>query len=251
MSRARASSRSSLPRCSRRSKASVPRLESELGDAQEFELTVQEGELFILQTRTAKRTPLAALRIATDQVREGLISRETALERLADLDLGKLKRVHVDASHGAELLCHATPASMGVAVGPLALDSQAAERIARAGTPPVLIRPDALTEDLAGLSVAAGMLTRAGCRTSHAAVVARELDKPCLVGCKELDLDLGARTARIGDRLLAEGEVICLDAEAGAVFSGAPAVIEERPGRELREVACWREAVATADGPGG
>jgi len=219
-----------------------PRLEGEFGDAQEFELTVQEGELFLLQTRTAKRTPWAALRIATDQVDEGLVSRETALARLRGLDLATLKRVHVDASQGGEALSHATPASMGVASGPLALDRDAAERIARTGTPPVLVRPDALTEDLAGLTVAAGVLTAAGSRTSHAAVVARELDKPCLVGCGELELDLSARTARIGGRLLSEGDVICLDAESGLIFSGAPAVIEERPTRELEAVAAWRAA---------
>ena len=144
---------------------------------------------------------------------------------------------------GTEALCHATPASVGVATGPLALDGEAAGRIARTGTPPVLVRADAATEDIAAVAVAAGVLTRAGSRTSHAAVVARELGKPCLVGCSDLELDLTARTARIGGRMLAEGDVICLDAESGLVFPGSPALIEERPTKALGEVMAWRVAV--------
>jgi pyruvate,orthophosphate dikinase len=227
-----------------------PRLEAEFGDAQEFELTVQEGELFLLQTRTAKRTPWAALRIATDQVHEGLISPETALTRLDDLDLEAIRRVHVDAPEGTEALCHAIPASVGVATGPLALDRDAADRFARTGTAPVLVRSHAVTEDVVAVAVSAGVLTGTGGRTSHAAVVARELGKPCLVGCSELELDLDARTALIGGRLLAEGDVICLDAESGLVFPGAPAVIEERPTEELGEVAAWRVALSAANDAG-
>jgi pyruvate, orthophosphate dikinase len=219
-----------------------PRLEAELGDAQEFELTVQEGELFLLQTRAAKRTPWAALRIAVDQVHEGLISPEAALEHLDGLDLGALRRVRVQAPDGTDAVCRATPASVGVATGPLALDQPAAERIAAAGSPPVLVRSDAVTEDVAAVAIAAGLLTGSGSRTSHAAVVARELGKPCLVGCSDLQLDLDKRTARIAGHQLAEGDVICLDAESGLVFSGAPPVVEERPSEALEEVASWRAA---------
>jgi pyruvate, orthophosphate dikinase len=218
------------------------RLESEFGDAQEFEITVQEGELFLLQTRTAKRTPWAALRIATDQVHEGLISPALALERLDGLDLEDLRRLHVTGSDPSQMLCHAIPASIGVATGPVALDPEAARRIAGAGTPPVLVRAEAITEDVAAVAVSAGVLTRAGGRTSHAAVIARELGKPCLVGCEGLELDLETRMARIGDRLIPEGEVICLDAESGLVLDGAPVITEERPTERLREVAGWRAA---------
>jgi pyruvate,orthophosphate dikinase len=227
-----------------------PRLEDEFEDAQEFELTVQEGELFLLQTRTAKRTPWAALRIATDQVHEGVISPATALAHLEDIDLAAIRRVYVEAPGGTQPLAHAIPASMGVAIGPLALDREAADRIAQTGTPPVLVRADTVTEDMAAVAVSAGVLTGSGGRTSHAAVVARELAKPCLVGCPKLELDLTARTARIGERLLYEGDVICLDAESGLVFSGTPAVIEERPTDALNEVAAWRAALSAANGAG-
>jgi pyruvate, orthophosphate dikinase len=218
------------------------RLEAEFRDAQEFEITVQEGELFLLQTRTAKRTAWAALRIATDQVHEGLITPSAALQRLDGLDLVDLRRLHVKESDGSRMLCHAIPASIGVAVGPVALDPEAAQRIADAGSPPVLVRSEAVTEDVAAVAVSAGVLTGAGGRTSHAAVIARELGKPCLVGCEQLELDLEKRTARIGDRLIPEGEVICLDAESGVVFAGAPAITEERPTERLREIAAWRAA---------
>ena len=130
----------------------------------------------------------------------------------------------------------------------LGLNRDAAERLARAGIPAVLVRPGAATENVAAVAIAAGVLTGAGGRTSHAAVVARELGKPCLVGCGQPELGLQARTATIGKRVLSEGEVICLDAEAGLVFAGAPAVVTQRPTSQLAEVAAWRKALATGNG---
>jgi uncharacterized protein Yka (UPF0111/DUF47 family)/phosphohistidine swiveling domain-containing protein len=223
------------------------RLEAEFEDAQEFELTVQEGELFLLQTRTAKRTPWAALQIATDQVHEGLITPAVALRRLERFDLEAIRRVHV-VPNGGEVLARATPASVGVATGPLALDARSAERFAREGHPPVLVRPEMVTDDIAAIAVSAGVLTGSGSRTSHAAVIAREFGKPCLVGCDGLDLDSRARVATIGGRRLAEGETVCLDAESGLVFYGAPEVLEERPTAALDEVRAWRRGAADGDG---
>jgi pyruvate, orthophosphate dikinase len=231
--------------------AVAPRLESEFGDAEEFEFTVEEGQLFLLQARTAKRTPWAALQIATDQVHEGLISRETALERLERVDLDAIRRVRVQAANGSEPLCHAIPASLGVAAGPLALDLVATERLGRAGHPAVLVRPDTATEDVAAVALAAGVLTAAGSRTSHAAVVARELGKPCLVGCADIAIDLDTRTARIAGRPIAEGETICIDAETGAVYAGSPKLVEERPVKALQEVAAWRAAGPAGNGQAG
>ncbi|MGZ4349470.1 MAG: DUF47 family protein [Solirubrobacteraceae bacterium] len=218
-----------------------PQLESEFRDAQEFELTLQDGELFLLQARTAKRTAWAALRIATDQVREGLISKEVGLQRLDGIDLDRIRRVRVDVAGAAAPLARAIPAGVGVATGPIALDGPAAARIAAQGTPPVLVRAHTITEDIAAVEVSAGLLTAAGGRTSHAAVVARELGKPCLVGCPEMELDLEARTVSIGGQVFAEGGVICLDAESGMVYAGAPAVIEERPEEQLAELTAWRD----------
>jgi pyruvate, orthophosphate dikinase len=220
------------------------RLEAEFGDAQEFELTIEDGELFLLQTRTAKRTPWAALTIAVDQVQEGLISPGEGLARLSGIDLGSIRRRHIDVADGSRPAARAIPAGAGVAAGPIALDAKAAERCAAAGTPPVLVRAETVTDDVAAVRLSAGVLTRAGGRTSHAAVVARELGKPCLVGCGELELDPSNRTIRLGDSALAEGEVISLDAESGLVYVGAPPVTEERPTRALAEVEGWRRSSA-------
>ena len=217
-------------------------LEAEFRDAQEFEFTVQDGELFLLQTRTAKRTPWAALHIAVDQVREGLVSESEGRERLASLDLQGIRRAHVRDGDGAHAICQAQPVSMGVASGPIALDVEAAERIAQEGRAPVLIRRDTSTEDLAGMIVASGLLTASGGRTSHAAVVARELGKPCVVGATGMDIDLLRRRVRIGDREFAEGEEISIDGESGRVFAGAVKVEEERPTAELAAVAAWQRA---------
>ena len=222
-----------------------PVLEAEFEDAQEFEFTIQDGELFLLQTRTAKRTPWAALRIAVDLVREEVITPRVALERLAPLDLDGIRRVRVRGADAATAVGRALPASMGVASGPIALDAATAARFADGGHPPILVRPDTATEDIAGMVVAAGILTGAGGRTSHAAVVARELDKPCLVSCHDLEVDLTARRAKIGRHTFTEGEEICLDAESGLVFAGTPALEEQRPTNELTTVASWRDRLAT------
>jgi pyruvate,orthophosphate dikinase len=221
-------------------------LEAELRDAQDFEFTVQNGELFLLQTRRAARTPWAALQIATDLVDEGLIDPATALERLAGIDLDALVRVRLASDPGREALASCTPASIGVAVGPIALDSRRAQAAAAAGRPGILVRHDIATEDVAGMAAAAGVLTARGGRTSHAAVVARQLGVVCLVGCTALSIDLERRRCRIGDRELREGDELSLDGDAGRVFAGRLAVERERPRAALERVARWRTACSAA-----
>jgi pyruvate,orthophosphate dikinase len=218
-------------------------LEALFGDAQDFEFTVQDGELFMLQTRTAKRTPWASLRIAVDMVAEGLISPALALARLEEIDLGAVAYTRLAEPLPAPL-SHATVACIGVASGPIALDAAAAARFAGAGTPAILVRPETVTEDIAGLVHAVGLLTAAGSRTAHAAVVARQLGKVCLVGCRELTLDLPRRACRIGARTLAEGDLISLDGNLGAIYPGVLPVVTLRPERELAIVAGWRAKAA-------
>ncbi len=231
--------------------AAASLLERELGDAQEFEFTVQHGELFVLQTRTAKRTAWAALQIAVDQMAEGLITPAGARERLADVDLSALVRRHVRSGGESSALAHAVPAAPGVASGPIALDAAAATRTADDGRPPVLVLRETSTDEVAAMARAAGVLTAAGGRTSHAAVVARELGKTCLVGCGELTFDLRARTLAIGSRTLAEGDVITLDGESGLVYAGAMPVVEERPTRALAQLAGREQQGRGADARAG
>jgi len=214
-------------------------LEATFGDAQEFEFTVQDGRLYLLQTRTAKRTPWAALRMAVEQVREGLATPAQALARLDGIDLAAIERRRV-AGEGEVALATAQPASIGLAVGAIALDSKACKRLAAKGRPAILVRNDTSTEDIAGIAVAAGVLTARGGRTSHAAVVARQMGKVCLVGCAALRVDEKARVITLGKRTLREGETICLDAEQGRVLDGEPQVIVERPEGLLSEVAKWQ-----------
>ncbi len=198
-------------------------LEHTFGDMQDFEFTVQEGQLFMLQTRTGKRTAYATARIALDLLDEGLIDADMALKRIAGLNRKALARPHIVSSSGAKLLplASAASASSGVAIGEIALDEACAMSRHNAGVAVVLVRRDAETSDIAALELATGLLTQRGARTSHAAVVARHLGKVCLVGCEELQIDEDARTIKVGDTTLHEGELLTLDGNEGNFYAGA------------------------------
>jgi pyruvate, orthophosphate dikinase len=209
-------------------------LEHAFADMQDFEFTVQEGRLFMLQTRAGKRTPQAAARIALDLLDEGIIGAEVARERTANLDRKTLGRSRIVARDGAALvpLARAATASTGVAVGEIVLDEGRAVARHAAGVPVLLVRRDAETADIAALELATGLLTQRGARTSHAAVVARQLGKVCLVGCAGLQINDGARSIKLGDTTLHEGDLLTLDGNDGALYAGAVQTEIEYP-REL------------------
>ncbi|MCW6512146.1 PEP/pyruvate-binding domain-containing protein [Lichenifustis flavocetrariae] len=213
-------------------------LETMFGDVQDFEFTVQDGKLYLLQTRTAKRTPWAALRIAVDLVEEGLVKPADALERLHGIDLDGVVRNRLSGTQDPPL-ASATVAGIGVAAGRIALDPAAAKRYAAGRDPAILVRRETTTADILGMADAAGILTALGGRTSHAAVVARQLGKVCLVGCSELSSDLGDRTCRIGPRTLAEGDWLTLDGNSGFVYAGHLQTLVEHPERELAAIRKW------------
>ena len=218
-------------------------LEHDFCDMQDFEFTVQDGRLFMLQTRSGKRTPQAAARIALDLLDEGLIGPQLALERTADLDRESLARRCVVATGGTALspLGRAATASSGVAVGEIALDEARAVARHESGVPVVLVRRDAETSDIAALESATGLLTQRGARTSHAAVVARQLGKVCLVGCGELQIDESARTMKIGEATLHEGDVITLDGNDGHFYAGAAQVEQQYPEELLARLDALRQ----------
>ena len=218
------------------------RLEHEFRDTQEFEFTVQDSKLYLLQTRGGKRTPLAALRMAVEQVAEGLIEPDAALARLARLDLDAIEAPRLLLGDDTPLLAIANSASLGVASGRIALDVEAARRMVENGEPVILVRMEIATDDIAGIDVAAGLLTAFGGRTSHAAVVARERNKVCLVGCTSLGIDLAKRRLTLGEHTLAEGDTICLDGESGSIYAGSPHIEHERPLALLAEVERWKAA---------
>ncbi|MEP9352457.1 PEP/pyruvate-binding domain-containing protein [Xanthobacter sp. KR7-65] len=226
-------------------KAGVAALERHYRDVQDVEFTFEEGRLFFLQTRAAKRTPRAALRIAVDLVAEGLRSPGEGLALLNGVDLDAL--VTSRFAGAAEPVAAGVPASPGTVSGRAAFDVDAARRLAEAGDPVILLRPDVATDDIAGLALAAGILTSVGGRTAHAAVVARQLGRACVVGCGALAIDPAQPRARLGGAEVGEGDWLSLDGEAGLVFLGRREVISARPEAELAVVAGW-QAVAAEGG---
>jgi len=211
-------------------------LEHELGDMQDFEFTVQDGQLYLLQTRSGKRTPRAAARIALDLYEGGLIERQTARERTAHLKAKDLVLQQLAPSDGASAagteqqgpqeLARASSACSGIASGEIALDPERAIERTRAGVPVILVRPDAQTDDIEALQRVQGLLTLRGARTAHAAVVARQLGKVCLVGCESLRIDAQRQTVAFGPHEYAVGQTLTLDGNQGIVYAGALAVVD-------------------------
>jgi pyruvate, orthophosphate dikinase len=234
----------SLPKLSAELRAVLKRLEQEFGDVQDVEFTVEDGKLWILQTRSAKRTPRAALRIAIDLVHEGLIGREQGLERIADIDLGSL--VEISLACASQPVAAGIGASGGIAAGRAAFASVSAARFSAAGEPAILMRPDTSTEDVAGFAAAAGIVTTVGARTAHAALVARQMGKPCIVGCSGLAVGTAASQARLGETVISEGDWITIDGDSGKLYLGRLETIVTRPDTELAEVASWKEHTAPA-----
>jgi len=237
--------------------ATARQLEQAFGDMQDFEFTVQDGVLYMLQTRSGKRTPLAAARIALDLLDEGVIDPGQAMEKtqwLTDENLSTLRLVGSDAdnpgAHPATALAQAMSACNGVVCGEIALNAQRAQERAATGAPVVLVRQDAQTSDIAALDAAVGLLTRRGARTSHAAVVARQMNKVCLVACSALEIDEAGRSVRIHDREFAEGDLITLDGNEGLVYAGCLATVGVTDETLLARLHALREANSSADHSG-
>jgi len=229
--------------------ATALRLEQEFQDMQDFEFTVQDGALYMLQTRSGKRTPLASARIALDMLDEGLIKAEQALERTAslqdaDLATQRLVTQNAETSEAGPVapLAQATSACNGVVSGEIALDAQRVQERRAAGVAVVLVRQDAQTSDIAALDAAAGLLTHRGARTSHAAVVARQMNRVCLVACDNLHIDEARRVVRLGDRDFDEGDLITLDGNEGLVYAGQVAAVSVVDEVLLARLAALREA---------
>jgi pyruvate,orthophosphate dikinase len=205
------------------------RLEREFGDMQDFEFTVQDSRLYLLQTRNGKCSEQALARIALDLFEAGIIPADVARTRTAHLKLDELVVARTESSDGKPMmaLAHAASASNGVAIGEIAFDEAVARARHAAGATVILVRRDAETGDIAALDLAAGLLTQRGARTSHAAVVARQLGKVCLVGCTELQLDEATRTLQAGESTLREGDLLTLDGNEGVVYAGAMRTVVE------------------------
>lgn len=222
---------STLPQVWQELVASTEQLERSFGDMQEFEFTVQEGRLFLLQTRNGKRSPRAAAEVALDLLDQGIIDRAEARLRTEKLDTSALTQQRIVAENGHPLtpVASAASASAGVVSGEIALDEEHARARHAAGQKVILVRRDADTGDIAALEFSAGLLTERGARTSHAAVVARQLGVVCLTGCQELHIDEAKRTISFGELRLAEGDMLTLDGNQGLIYPGSIRVTSECP----------------------
>ena len=228
----------SAPRAAEELRRGLAALERQFKDVQDVEFTIEDSRLWFLQSRAAKRTPRAALKIAVDLVREGLISEQQGLAQLQGLDLEALAIVHFADS--ATPVARGIAAAGGVAVGIAAFDAATAEWLAAAGDPVILMRKDIDTADVKGLAAASGVVTASGGRTAHASLIARQLGKACVVSCAGLEVDAAARRAEIDGRTIREGDWISVDGDTGDVFLGQREIVTERPEAELNEVAKWR-----------
>src|SRR5690606_23187202 len=232
-----------LPDAFRELRATMDRLEQHYGDMQDIEFTVDDGALYLLQTRTGKRTAQAALRVARELVDEGVIDRETALRRLDPAQLDQLLHPALDPGHGATPLTRGLNASPGAAVGRVVLDAETAAERGKAGEAVVLVRWETNPDDIAGVIAAQGVLTAHGGMTSHAAVVARGMGKPCVAGAGALRIDADARRVTVGDHVLAEGDTITLDGTTGDVYLGALPLVPPQVTDDFRAVLGWADDV--------
>lgn len=220
-------------------------LEHHYRDMQDIEFTVESGKLYLLQTRSGKRTAQAALTIAVHMVEEGLIHKEEALKRIEPSHLEQLLHTGVDECAEHEVLATGLPASPGAAVGRLVFHADTAVEWSKAGHKVVLARPETTPEDIHGVLAAEGILTSRGGMTSHAAVVARGLGKPAVCGCESIQIDVDQRQLIVGDHVLEEGAWVTLDGATGRVINGTAPLREAELTDELQQIMAWADEIRT------
>ncbi|MBV8245579.1 MAG: pyruvate, phosphate dikinase, partial [Candidatus Eremiobacteraeota bacterium] len=225
------------------------RLERHYRDMQDLEFTVERGQLYMLQTRTGKRTAEAAVKIAMDFVREGVISKEEAVKRVDAASLDQLFHARIDPSQKYDVSCKGLNASPGAATGRVVFDPDTAVQWKEAGKPTILARIETTPDDVHGMIAAEGVLTAKGGATSHAAVVARGMGKPCVAGCDALEIDWQHHTATIAGKPLKEGDWITIDGTTGNVVAGRLRLIDppSRLPEWLAEFLSWADAARRLD----
>jgi pyruvate, orthophosphate dikinase len=244
--------RETLPQAYTQLVETIKRLESHYRDVQDIEFTVEDDALYLLQTRAAKRTAAAALKAAVSMVDEGLISREEAVMRIEPAQLDQLLHPMIDPNAALEPAARGLNASPGAASGGIVFDADTAVERAKDG-PVILVRWETTPDDIHGMIASEGILTVHGGMTSHAAVVARGMGKPCVAGCE--DLRIGDGTATIGDDTLGEGDVITIDGGTGRVFVGEIPLVPPQIGEDFDTILGWADEVrrlgvrANADNP--
>ncbi|MXP25235.1 pyruvate, phosphate dikinase [Altererythrobacter indicus] len=216
-------------------------LEKHYKDMQDIEFTVERGKLWMLQTRSGKRTAAAALKLAVDMVAEGLIDEKTAILRVDPMALDQLLHPTLDPDAKRDVLTTGLPASPGAASGKIVLDADTAEAWAERGEAVILCRVETSPEDIHGMHAAKGILTARGGMTSHAAVVARGMGRPCVSGASAVSIDRKTRTLRIGSVELKEGDIITLDGANGQVMNGRVDTIEPKLEGNFAKLMEWAD----------
>jgi len=219
-------------------------LEKHFRDTQDLEFTVEEGKFYILQTRTGKRTPEAAVKIAHDMVLEKLISKEEAIMRLDPEQINQLLHRRLDPNARLQVIAKGLAASPGGASGEVVFDADKAESKGQLGNQVILVRPETSPDDVHGVIWAQGVLTSRGGMTSHAAVVARGLGRPCVCGAEEVKIDLEKRQFTSRGQTIKEGEIITINGSTGEVILGAVPMVEPKLSRELKTVLSWADSLA-------
>ncbi|HKD33116.1 MAG TPA: pyruvate, phosphate dikinase [Gaiellaceae bacterium] len=217
------------------------RLEEHYRDVQDIEFTVEDGRLYLLQTRSAKRTATAALKAAVSMVEEDLISREEAVTRIDPDQLDQLLHPMIDPNAEVEVAARGLNASPGAASGKVVLDADTAEERGKAGEDVILVRWETTPDDIHGLIQARGILTAHGGMTSHAAVVARGMGRPCVAGCEGLTIDVDAHTISIAGQKLREGDVITIDGGTGAVIVGPVDLVPPQINEDFETILGWAD----------
>jgi pyruvate,orthophosphate dikinase len=218
-------------------------LERHFRDVQDMEFTIERGNLYMLQTRRAQRTGHAAVRIACDMVDEGVISEQEAVARIPPNDLNQLLHPTIDPNSRLDLLTTGLPASPGAACGTVVFDADQAERLGRAGQSVILVRRETSPEDFHGMVTAKAILTARGGMTSHAAVVARGMGKPCVAGAQALQVDEKSSRLSVNGRSLGEGDWITVDGSSGKVFAGQAALIAPELSGNFNRVMRWADRI--------
>jgi pyruvate,orthophosphate dikinase len=230
-------------------------LEKHYRNMQDIEFTIERNRLYMLQTRNGKRTAAAAIKIAVDMVGQGLITKEEALVRVEASQLDQLLHRRIDSSAKLDVVATGLPASPGAASGKIIFDSDEAEKVARDGEKIILVRTETTPDDIHGIVAAQGILTSRGGMTSHAAVVARGMGKPCVCGCEALRIDYEAQQFAVGSLVFQKGDLISIDGATGQVIRGEVPMIDPELSDEFRTLLQWADDVrrlgvrANADNP--
>jgi pyruvate,orthophosphate dikinase len=220
------------------------KLETHYEEVQDYEFTIEKGTLYCLQTRNGKMNAAAQVKTSVDMFREGLISKDQALLRIEPEILEQLLHPTLDPNSSEEPVAYGLPASPGAASGKCVFDADLAEKLGNTGEQVILVREETRPEDIHGFFAAEGILTSRGGKTSHAAVVARGMGKPCVAGAEGIDVDVALRMAHVGGHVIHEGDIITLDGGTGEVYLGAIPTLEADFSEDLRTLLGWADETA-------